>query len=865
MKSIHLTLKKRFAIIVYIIAILSFILFLTAVNQLRKARAFSLLLEEANALSNARHSIDSMQTYVFLVLPRDLNFFKNGSSKFVTDLKNFNDQLAAKSQNLANNFYLSSDKLIKLKAFSIGHELKDYNNALENYAKYLNQKGFNTYGVNGQIDILAENLINQCRQENFPVLEQKIAYIIELKNQYLLDREPALINKIAIANDEATSFAILTGKYQKLALLSKLQRLNQLITNLSEFDEAIGITNTNGVVGTMNKAKDHFALNASELKDLVNNRIQSATMWGYFWLGLVFIFMIAALFGLRMQLNKFINRPLEKMKRFLAALVKGKLPEILHLKRNDEITDMAVHLNQVVDGLKIKADFAIEIGKGKLDSHFQPLSDDDILGNALIEMEKSLQKADMEDQKYKSEEQKRIWANEGVARFSEILRLHNNDINMLADEIIQNLVNYLNAAQGGLYFFNDESENTYLDLVAAFAYDRKKHIKHSFMLGEGLVGTAALEKEKIFITEIPEEYLTITSGLGEASPRSILLIPLKIEEEVLGVVELASFNIFKPHEIDFVEKIGQTIASTITSVKINARTTKLLEQSQKQAEEMAEQEEEMRQNLEELRTTQEDFARREAEIQGFLNAIQSSTMMLVFDHEGKIIDVNDLFLEALRIKREEMVGRFHKDFSMLSRMGDDLERFWEDLKLGRTKTAVEKIRLSNGKDIYLKQTFSPVLDKNGILFKVLCVSIDVTDAKTAEKLLETNTIELQKVSSNLHFINGAIDNSFLRGEYSIEGRILDLNDKYCQLIGRPKNELVGKVNTHHLSDEEKAEFLEIWANVVSDKPFAGKIKRRKHSGEEVTIEASFVPAKDADGKIQKVFFIGYELMENANA
>ena len=71
----------------------------------------------------------------------------------------------------------------------------------------------------------------------------------------------------------------------------------------------------------------------------------------------------------------------------------------------------------------------MEIGKGKLDSHYQPLSEDDILGNALIDMEKSLQKADYEDQKYKNEEKKRIWTNEGIAKFGEILRSHSNDIN----------------------------------------------------------------------------------------------------------------------------------------------------------------------------------------------------------------------------------------------------------------------------------------------------------------------------------------------------------------------------------------------------------------------------------------------------
>ncbi len=523
---------------------------------------------------------------------------------------------------------------------------------------------------------------------------------------------------------------------------------------------------------------------------------------------------------------------------------------------------------------KLKPDFAIEIGKGKLDSRYQPLSEDDILGNALIEMEKSLQKADYEDQKYKSEEKKRIWTNEGIAKFGEILRLHSNDIHLLADEIIQNLVKYLNAAQGGLFFYNDEQkDDIHLELVGAFAYDRKKFIQKSVKLGEGLIGTAALEKERIFLTEIPEDYLTITSGMGEAPPRSILIVPLKLEDEVLGVAELASFHIFNQHEIEFVEKIGQTIASTITSVKINARTAKLLEQSQKQAEEMAEQEEEMRQNMEELRTTQEDFGRREAEISGFLTAVQNSTLVMVFDDSGKIIDTNDKMLELLHSKREDLLGRYHRELTSMGRNGDDLDRFWNDLKSGRTRSINEKIKLPDGKEIYLKQTFSPVTDKNGFLIKVLCISNDISDIRVNEIKLEEKTKEFEKLNKDFILINEAIDGSLVRCEYSVEGRILAINDNYCRITGHARNELVGKISTIYLKEEEKIQFEKIWNEVIKDKPYTGSLKRSKPTGEEIWLMSSFIPVKDEEGIVKKVFFLAlditerklkYSLLEEAN-
>jgi PAS domain S-box-containing protein len=874
MKPVYLSLKNRFAIILYGLAIISFILFVTALNQLKKAKEFNRLNDETTSLSSAGYAIDSMQNLLLTVLPNDLFFFKTGKSKIVENLNAYNLKLSEKSEQLAENFYINGNKKIRLMAFNINKHLKKYNNSVDDYVRLLNQKGFNEYGICGQIKSLIENIQSICKQEGLTVIAQKVAIISDLKDEYLLGHGPTLINKIKIENDEAKANVILSAKTVKLVMLSKLQKLDELIVNLGEFDESIGLTRNDGLQGAMNSAKEQYSLECSELKIIVKQETNQAISWGFIWLTVFFGFLIAALYIFKNQITKYFHKPLDTMKNFLAELKNGILPEPLYFKKHDELTDMAEHLNKVVEGLQTKAGFAIEIGKGKLDSKYQPLSEDDILGNALIEMEKSLQKADYEDQKYKSEEKKRIWTNEGIAKFGEILRLHSNDINFLADEIIQNLVKYLNAAQGGLFFFNDEQkDDIHLELVGAFAYDRKKFIKKSIKLGEGLIGTAALEKERIFLTEIPENYLTITSGMGEAPPRSILIVPLKLEEEVLGVAELASFHIFNQHEIEFVEKIGQTIASTITSVKINARTAKLLEQSQKQAEEMAEQEEEMRQNMEELRTTQEDFGRREAEISGFLTAVQNSTLVMVFDDSGKIIDTNEKMLDLLHSKREDLLGRNHRDLTSMGRNGDDLDKFWGELKSGRTRSVVEKIKLPDGKELYLKQTFSPVADKNGALIKVLCISNDISDIRVNEIKLEEKTKEFGKLQSDFNLLNEAIDSSLVRCGYSIEGRITEVNDNYCRITGHARTELVGKISTIYLKEEEKIQFEKIWNEVIKDKPYTGSLKRSKPTGEEIWLMSSFIPVKDEEGIVKKIFFLAlditerklkYSLLEEAN-
>jgi hypothetical protein len=213
------------------------------------------------------------------------------------------------------------------------------------------------------------------------------------------------------------------------------------------------------------------------------------------------------------------------------------------------------------------------------------------------------------------QEQEQQWIAQGLARFMEILRNHNHDLALLTSHLISSLVKYTGANQGALFIVNGQDSNDcYLDMLACYAYGRKKYLEKRVKAGEGILGQAYREKQTIYMTQVPNGYTTITSGLGETTPGSILVVPLKIDEQVLAVVELASFKHFQSHEIQFIEKLGENIAATLSGVRTHARTIKLLAESQQQSEELLAQEEEMRQNMEELQATQEAQARLETEL-----------------------------------------------------------------------------------------------------------------------------------------------------------------------------------------------------------------------------------------------------------
>ncbi|HLO59678.1 MAG TPA: GAF domain-containing protein [Bacteroidales bacterium] len=315
--------------------------------------------------------------------------------------------------------------------------------------------------------------------------------------------------------------------------------------------------------------------------------------------------------------------PINRTKNILQSMGRGVLPKDKLEEGTDELGQMAGALNNLVKGLTNIFNFSVDIGKGNFDSHFEPLSDEDVLGHSLLEMRNELKKAADEEDRRKEEDEHRNWAAQGVAKFSDILRTNTNDLGELSYNIISNLVKYTNSNQGGLYIVNDNDKNDlFIEMKASYAFDRRKFITKRIEIGEGLVGRCYQEKERIYLTDIPHDYMKITSGLGEDSPKALLIVPLVYNDVIYGLIEIASFENYPAHVIEFIERIGESIAATISSSKAQIQTALLLEQSQQQAEEMSSQEEEMRQNMEELRATQEQSARREEELSREVNDLR---------------------------------------------------------------------------------------------------------------------------------------------------------------------------------------------------------------------------------------------------
>ncbi|MCK4663548.1 MAG: GAF domain-containing protein [Bacteroidales bacterium] len=569
--------------------------------------------------------------------------------------------------------------------------------------------------------------LSKLHSEDFPYIEDKL---LKIKNNWSIEEQETLNNILVSISD------------------TLFESHNNIMSQLNSFDayedvmiifEVNPMVEEGGevIVQTDSILKNLEILSSKLEKKTEDRNTEMSNSLGNFQSTIIIIGIILTFiaFIIAILTIRSIVTPINGLKNFLLIMTKGILPKEKMKVSTDEIGDMSQALNSYIDGMRKTSEFSLEIGKGNFDADFTPLSKEDILGNSLINMRNNLQKAENEENKRKEEDELRNWVAQGLAKFADILRQNNDNMQILAYNVMSNLINYLDVNQGAIYILNDiDNQDIHYEMKSAIAYNRKKFLQKKIKVGEGLVGRCAYEKLTIYLTDIPEDYINITSGLGTANPKSLLLVPLKLNDGVFGVIEIATFDEFKPYQIDFVEKLGENIASTISSVKINEQTAILLQESQQKGEELAAQEEEMRQNMEELQATQEESARKEIQMRDTIDAINNTVGNVELDMDGTILTTNNLFAEIIKINASDIIGK--KFISLSIDENEDYQAMWNNLRNGIAFEQTSKYSTIHG-DVWLKESFNPFKNTEGDYDKVLVLIIDITEKINLEEKLKT--------------------------------------------------------------------------------------------------------------------------------
>lgn len=753
------------------------------------------------------------------------------------------------------NFFMIYYSIKQQKYYTIKHDVAQRNQLLTHKMAFLAQK-------------ISNSSLNETSEAQDKLSQSITVFTNSLETLkgggtppgYNTEIEPASDNLLQYIN--AVNNFWLNYHSDLLLILNQKEQQTQEVDTLQVTDsllvEALAEEKLKDRKNEVIAAIENIEMNTGELQlrcenvrnQIVKERNEEQQSTVYF---LVFLIIIIIIIGIGIYINYyFLMKPVFVISHEIDKIAEGDLKNAGRragfqnlVGQKNETGRIAQRIWYLRNHLMQKVDFISKLSNGEYHTEFDLSGDKDMIGKALLEMKQSFANAAEAENKRKEKDKQQQALTEGQNAIAQILRSNTDNIEQLSYEVIQYIVSFLDVNQGAIFIKNDDDEqDVYLELTAAIAYGQKRILNKRMEMNEGITGRAIQEKRTVHLTEIPDEYIDISSGLGQAQPKVLLIVPLQFNEEIFGAVEIASFQPVASHQIQFVEEISGSIASSISSLKISIKTTRLLAASKQQADELAAKEEQMRENMDKLKTIQEESARKEAEAVGFVNSVNHSIIRADYNLEGNLLYANSKFLKKMEYTTFEAEGKHVTEF-LYDVDKDYFMRQWHRIEKGGRHIEEEMHMKTKQGGIWLLVTYTPVRDVDNSITSILFLGIDIHDQKS--KNLD--------YAGELH----AINQSVMKAEFNIDGTIIHANDIFLDTYKYKHNEIENRDIYIFLDSSQMNTFHNQWRDIVNGKPFAGQIQQLTKNSENLWVQANFNAVRNSWGKVYKIVFIGYDI------
>jgi HAMP domain-containing protein/signal transduction histidine kinase/CheY-like chemotaxis protein len=382
--------------------------------------------------------------------------------------------------------------------------------------------------------------------------------------------------------------------------------------------------------------------------------------------------------------------------------------------------DLTDNVNQLAGNLTSQlraiADVATAVTKGDLTRSIQVDAQGEVafVKDNINEMIRNLK-----DTTLRNDEQD--WLKTNLAKFTRMLQ-GQKDLLTVGRLILSELAPVVSAQQGVFYMMDTAGEEPELQLLASYAYRERKGVNNRFKLGEGLVGQAAFEKERILLTSVPNDYVQISSGLGEAAPMNIVVLPILFEGQVKAVMELSSLDRFNTTHQAFLDQLTESIGIVLNTIEANTRTEDLLKQSQSLASELQSRQEELQQTNQELEEKARQLFEQNEEVERKNREVEQARQAL----EGK---AQQLSLTS-RYKSEFLANMSHELRTPLNSLLILAEQLSSNPDGNLTPKQVEFARTIRGSGKDLLKLINDILDLSKI--ESGTVSLDVGEVHFEE-------------------------------------------------------------------------------------------------------------------------------------
>jgi signal transduction histidine kinase/HAMP domain-containing protein/ActR/RegA family two-component response regulator len=478
-----------------------------------------------------------------------------------------------------------------------------------------------------------------------------------------------------------------------------------------------------------------------------------------------------------LELKNTVNAMVDQLNRFAGEVtrvarevgVEGKLggqaqsQEVAGVWKDltDDVNQLAANLT---DQVRAIAEVATAVTEGDLTREVKVAASGEV---AVLKDKLNMMIGNLRDTMRLNEE--RDWLKTNLERFTRMLQGH-RDLVTVSAMILSELTPLVDAQHGVFYVLTDPHDGggPILTMQAGYGFKERKHLSSTFRLGEGLVGQCALEKKRILLTDVPSDYVQISSGLGEAPPLNIIVLPVLFEGAVRAVIELASFAPFGPTHQSLLEQLAGNIGLVLNTVDATSVTDRLLEQAQSQAQELQSRQEQLHQSNDDLARQaallaekNDEVERRFQEVEAAKRLVEESANELSLSSRYKSEFIANMShelrtpLNSLLVLAEQLednpegnlTERQVQYASVIRSSGGDLLQLLNDI-LDLAKVESNTVRLEMGElslaglgDSML-HSFGPIAEQQGITF-----SVELDEELPATMV--TDPLRLRQVLKNL--------------------------------------------------------------------------------------------------------------------